>query len=375
MNLNFSRGADRLAKVFPQLMLCLMRGQGNRAAYLGHVQRAAKEFELPELLQKAAQLTPEQWQDLANPREPGFLAEVQRAAVAAGTSTDTTWASPLVAAQTSLTGYLPSLRFDSMGDDLLQDAQLWEPGQRIAVSSATATGASAAEATWKLLSKADWEISTVGPRKAHALVVVSNDLLFRSDGLAENAITSELRRAVSVAADSVLIGILTAGLSPIACSGDARNDLDAALGAIALSANSKLHCYMPSKTLKQLCLRGAGLDGPATFPDLTFSGGSINGMSVMPVDSLSNTASFGDAIVIVDAAQLLGTPGILIPDSANSGSLWFDDTGGGTAAKSVVSLFQTSSTALRIERWFSCERPRAASVAVISHAHYSAGSP
>jgi hypothetical protein len=374
MKFNFQNRPDRLARGFEQLAICVMRGQGNARKTQEFAAKMAKESEVGDLLQKAGQVP--QWDALINARDPDFVANVAKAAIAAGTSTDTTWASPLIALQTLADGFLESLRFRSMLDDLAADMRPWVPGTRVAVNSATASGASSLDAVWKPMTKAEWETDTVKPFKAHSLVVATNELLFSV--LAQNAIASELRRAVSVAADNVIVPILTAGLSSIPCSGDARSDFAAALDAIDLSANSRLHCYMPSKTLKQLCLRGEGHDGPPTFPDLTFDGGSISGMPVLPVDALvdqNDTATLGNAIVIVDASQIMGFAGTLIADATQEASLYFDDAASGKSAQSMVSLFQTSSTALRLERWFACERPRARSVAVISNAHYSAGSP
>jgi hypothetical protein len=377
MKLNLSARREPLAKAFEQFVMAIFRGQGSFDQTLRHIAEAAKKSDVGALLLKAAPGKADLQADAYNAyiRQPNFLVDVQRAAVAAGTTSDGTWASPLVARTTLATAFLESLYFTSALDNIGPDMQAWRPGTQFAISSGTAAGGSSAQATWKPLTKNDWTTDLVEPLKAHALVVVMNDLLRDSAGLAEAAITSELRRATSVAADDVLFGILTAGLTPIACSGDARGDLDAALGAINLGKNSRLHMFLPSAVLKQLVLRGAGLDGPATFPDLTFAGGSIGGMSVMPVDALADTATFGNAIVIVDAAQLAGFAGTLVLDAAQEGTLWFDDVGGGTAAKSTVSLFQTSASALRVERWFACERPRATSVAVISNAHYSSGSP
>jgi hypothetical protein len=373
---NFSTRPERIARTFESLIVSMMRGQGKRDAFLKHLGIAAKDDPLRELLTKAGQLVPTAWADLADPREPDFYENVQKAAVAAATTTDATWASPLVALGSLVNGFLESLRFTSLLDDLAVDMRPWQPGTKFAISSATAAGASSLDAVWKSVGKPEWDLDTVVPSKAHALVVVTNQLLFSA--LAGNAIASELRRAVSVASDAVVVPILTHGLSSIPCSGDARSDFAAALDAMDLSADSRLHCYMPSKTLKQLCLRGEGHDGPATFPDLTFSGGSISGMGILPVDALADqndTATLGDAILIVDANQVVGFAGSLIPDVTTEADIWMDDTAGGKAGQSMVSLFQTSSTGLRLERWFSVNRPRAKSVSVISNAHYSSGSP
>src|SRR6266851_9935595 len=159
MTFNFSARPERVAKTFEQLMLCLLRGKGDQDAFRGHVAQAVKESEMPEVLKKAAQVY-----------APDFTVEVQRAAVAAGTTSDGTWASPLIALQTLATAFLESLRFSSMLDDLAQDMRPWLPGTRFAVNSGTAAGASSTEATWKPLSKADWTTTTVMPSKAHALV-------------------------------------------------------------------------------------------------------------------------------------------------------------------------------------------------------------
>jgi hypothetical protein len=97
-------------------------------------------------------------------------------------------------------------------------------------------------------------------------------------------------------------------------------------------------------------------------------------MPLMAVDALSDYGALGDVLILVDAARCAGDPGVPLLTVANSGTLQMSDSPTEGPA-TMVSLFQSDSSALKLERYFSFIRPFADSVAVVDHASYATGSP
>jgi len=109
-------------------------------------------------------------------------------------------------------------------------------------------------------------------------------------------------------------------------------------------------------------------------------------MDTLSVDVLANYGSDSEIMLLVDASQCSGDSGDLALDISNEATLKMADdvdTVGSPAAPAVgsanpytlVSMFQTDSTAIRAERWFAFAKMRTAAVAAIKNCDYHVGSP
>jgi hypothetical protein len=102
-----------------------------------------------------------------------------------------------------------------------------------------------------------------------------------------------------------------------------------------------------------------GSNGPA-FPEMTTAGGKLAGIPV-----ISSDGAPGGDFVLVDAAQIAARTDVITIDSAQHTSIQMDDepVSGPT---SLVSLWQSNLTGVRVERWFGVERCHDGAVAILT---------
>jgi hypothetical protein len=315
---------------------------------------------------------PKELRDLGmqHPLRKSMTAAYMKAAVAPGTTTDSTWAQPLVAFQTLASAWFESLRSISMLDALLTDARRIPQGVRFAVTTATAAGNAVAQGAWTPVSKMSFVGDNLTPKKALALVVVDEALIELGGALAQNVLAAELRLAVALAGDAVVAAALLAGITPAASTGDARHDLRVVLAAVPLKQSSKPYVLTSPDAVKQLALLGV-TDGPPAFPDASIpGGGSVSGMPLLGLDILSGyPGGLGDLLLVVDAAQCAGDSGDIVLTVSDQGTIQMSDSPSGPADE--VSLFQTNSIALKGDREFVFDKVRTNAVAAIKNVNYA----
>ncbi len=196
--------------------------------------------------------------------------------------------------------------------------------------------------------------------KAVALAVLSEQLLTAADYPA-SSVQAELAGALANAQDVPFVAHLTSGIVATPSTGDIETDVYTALGSITRGSASRL----------------VWLGGPSVHDQ----------WSAMPADAtpraLGNLtrcdAVTTDSLLLVDAGQVAISDGGVMPDTARHASIELDDDPAGAAdsppaAAQLVSLWQTNSVAVRLERALRYRRLR--STAVISGVNWLAtGSP
>jgi hypothetical protein len=368
-------------KNMERVIACLMIGKGNQVESV--IQARLLELKgVPSIVRDAVLASScGHTRDLimSNFRRDEFMADVQKAAVSGGSTTDSTFARPLLAYQMLASVYFASRRNIDILDALASEWLQMPTNTRFALTTAIGAGAAAVqELTWKPLTAFSFDGGITHPRKAAAMVVLSNDLIRFKAVYASALMNAQLSVALANADALDVVSVLLSGLSPITSGGDARYDLEVALAAIALGEGSRPMLFTSPKVLKQLAMLGEH-NAPPAFPDLVIpNGGSISGMPAMAVDALSNYKSYGDVLLLVDAARLGGDPGTPIIKIATGGPIQMAsdpaESPPETAAQ-MIDLFQTDCTAIMLERFYSIARPFADSVACISHVAYGTGSP
>lgn len=356
-----------------QVVKCLGRAQGNRY----------------EALKMAEQLGGALDQRVKN---------VLKAAVAAGTTSNSTWAGALVGDETSVfadfieflrpqtivgrfgTGGIPSLRRVPFRTPLI--------GQ-----TSGGNGYWVGEGKGKPLTKFDFSRTTLEPLKVANIAVVTEETLRSSspsaDGIIRDQLVAALRERLDIdfidpdkaVSSGVSPASVTNGISAITSTGntaeDVRNDIKALFGAFIAGNNAPTSgvWIMPATTALALSLMQNPL-GQSEFPGISMNGGTLFGLPVI-VSEYVPTVTAGATVVLLNASDIyLGDEGGFMVDVSREASLQMDDSPtidstNGTGA-SLVSLWQTNSVGFRAEREISWARRRADAVAVLDQVNWGA---
>ena len=163
-------------------------------------------------------------------------------------------------------------------------------------------------------------------------------------------------------------------LSPLGI--DIVADMQKALGyfsAANISANS-LVWIMPSMMSLALATKLNSFGAPQ-YPSMSMRGGTFGGIPVIVTDYVASDVTSGSTVVLVSAENiLLADDGVILIDASNQVSIEMDgeptsDATAGTGA-SLVSMWQTNSTAFRAERWINWRTARTPSVVYITAASW-----
>ncbi len=319
-----------------------------------------------------------------------------KAAVGAGSTSNPTWAAPLVETYQRFAGdfveYLRPRtilgRFGNNGVPALR---------RIPFNTKIPTQVTGGEGYWvgqgqaKPLTKFDFGEVLLGHAKVANIAVITEELLRFSDPAAEAIVRDQLAEALiarldidfinpaKAAVTNVSPASITNGVTALVSSG---TDIDAVradikgLMAQYIAANvtpSTGVWIMPTIVALSLSLLTNPLGQPE-FPGLNMNGGTFFGMPVIVseyvpagVVVLANASDIylaDDGQVTVDASNQASLQMDTAPTNA-SGSLGATDPSVPTAT-SLVSLWQTNSVGIRAERYINWTKRRASAVAVLT---------
>ena len=233
---------------------------------------------------------------------------------------------------------------------------------RVLASAVSVQGFVVAEGAAKPIDELDLSDQALEPRKAVAVIVVSNDLLKLGGPVASRLFNQELTSGVSKATDASFVSGIIDETTPISSSGDFLTDLGTLLDLVEGGANSKYFLAVEPGTAKVLATL-PGVNGRA-HPELTVIGGDVGGVVVVASDGLRS-----GEMLLFDATQIAADPGTVALDAVKNATI---DLAGGNAPS--FDLFQKDCSALRCERWFGFKLMRPAGAASISDADYT-GSP
>lgn len=318
---------------------------------------------------------------------------ILKAAVAAGTTTDSTWASPLVELENATNEFA----------DLLRPATIIGriPGLRrvpfnIKVPRTTSDPTSywVGEASVKPVSSMAFDSIELTFNKVAGIVPITEELMRFSNPAAEGIIRDALVASIAYLTDrdfldptkAVSTGVspasITNGVTPIAASGtsaDAFRDDLGNLIAEYLEANMSVNgvvLVMTSVQAMRLALMRNTL-GQREFPDIGPAGGSIEGIPVVTSENIVATGSSptdGYPIVAINAPEVyLADDGGVNVDISREASLQMDSAPDSptTASTVLVSLWQRNMVAIRAERYITWKKRRDTAVQFISYAKYA----
>jgi HK97 family phage major capsid protein len=320
----------------------------------------------------------------------------QKTAVAAGTTTDATWASPLLAYNTFAGDFVEYLRpqtiLGKFGQGGVPDLRRIPFNVHIKGQTSGGTGYWVGEGKPKPVTKYDFNDTYHGFTKVAAISVLTEELIRFSDPSAERLVRDALAGTLIAKLDSDFIdpavaasaGVspasITNGVAAITSSGTTGDDVRADIGglwAAGIAANlpltSAVYITTPSIALALSLMTNAL--GQPEFPGFTMNGGTLLGVPTIT----SNHVPAGTFILAYASEIYLSDDGNVTVDASREASIQMLDnptnaSSDGTPT-TMVSMFQTNSVALRAERFINWSKRRTTAVALLEDVAWGGAVP
>lgn len=298
-----------------------------------------------------------------------------------GTTTDATWAAPLVQPQNLVGEFIELLRPATILGRL-PGVRSVPFNVRIPVQTGGSTVNWVGEAAPKPVSELAFDAISLGHNKVAGIVVLTDELVRMSSPSAEETVRRDLVAQVARFLDTQFIdpavtagannpASITNGVTPIAASGsDAEAlywDLNTALAVFDDSdmGTDSITLLMRPGTARSVSMLRNAL-GQFEFSGITMAGGNLGGFNVIT----SNSVPAGAIIIIKGDEVLMADDGGVSLDASREATL---DMNGGTTPN--FNLFQRNAVAIRAERFITWRKRRADAVAVITGAAYGPTAP
>jgi HK97 family phage major capsid protein/HK97 family phage prohead protease len=314
---------------------------------------------------------------------------VLKAAVAAGTTIDATWAKPLVEYQNMASEFIELLRPATIVGRM---PGLHRVPFNIKIPSQTA-GASAGwvgEGAPKPLSKLAFTSISMGAHKVAVIVVITEELARFSNPSAEALIRADLINAIAQFIDQQFLDpakAAVAGTSPASITNgipaqtpsgttldDAYNDLLGLVNSFATANRAMTSMAWVMSPSMAATLGGArNVMGVPTFPGLSADGGTLLGFPVIASTNITAGAT-GQRIFLIETSEILFADDGITLDISREASLQMNDAPDNptTATSVLVSLWQNNLVGIRAERFVTWLPRRLPVVAWIDNAAYAA---
>lgn len=315
-----------------------------------------------------------------------------RTVVAVGTTSDSTWAGPLVEDTNLVSEYAEILRAGSIIGRI--------PGlTRVPFNIKIPRETTAASVNWvgegkvKPVSAMAFDQITLAFNKIAGIVPITEELFRFSSPAIEGIIRTSLTDSIialmdrdfldpTKAATDVSPASITNGVTPVTATGTTADALRADLGTLLAEyteANMNLGSLVLIMTATQamkIALMRNTL-GQREFEGLGRDGGSLEGIPVVVSENIVSTGGSpvdGGLIVAVNAREiLLADDGGVNVDMSREASLQMETTpdSPATASTVLVSLWQHNMIALKAERFITWKARRSGAVQFIQNAKYA----
>lgn len=332
-------------------------------------------------LMQAAEIA-KQWSDTPE------VEQVLKAAVAAGTTTDATWAAPLVPYQNMTGDFIELLRPATLVGRMtgLRNVPF---NVRIPGQTQGSTVAWVGETAPKPVSALGFEDITLRFNKLAGIVVISDELARLSTPSAEAIIRGDLVAQIAQFTDDSFINpayaavadvrpaSVTNGVTPIPASGTDADALRADVRAVYstfISANLSTAGAAWVMTSTQAMAIGMMQNplGQLEFPGLGAEGGTFMGLPVLVSETVPGDSNGSIIVLIKQSEILLADEGGVTIDVSREASLQMNSTpdNPATAGTVMTSLWQNNLLGIRAERMITWRKRRPQAVAYISGANY-----
>jgi HK97 family phage major capsid protein/HK97 family phage prohead protease len=344
--------------------------------------------------------------EIAKTRYPdqGDIHTVLKAAVSAGTTTDATWAEPLVNYQNFMGDFVEFLRpqtiIGKFGTGGIPSLRRVPFNIRIPGQTTGGAGYWVGEGQGKPVTKFDFNSVTLRWAKVANIAVLTQELVRFSNPSAEALVRDALAAALVERLDIDFVDPLKAEVvdtSPASITNgvvginSTGNDI-AAIRAdikllmapfIAANITPATGVWIMSATRALALSLMTNALGQPEFPGVGMNGGTFLGMPVIVSQYVVNSGSPTlDIVVLVNASDIyLADDGQVVIDVSNEASLQMDtaptNASGDVSSPSapvpttLVSLWQTNSIGLKAERFITWKRRRNAAVQFLYDVHWA----
>lgn len=316
--------------------------------------------------------------------------QVLKTAVAAGTTTDSAWAGPLIAYQVMASEFIELLRPATIIGRI--------PGlRRVPFNIQMPKALTGSSVNWvgegapKPLTKMTFGTETLRWAKAAGIIVLTDELVRFSNPSAEAIVRSDLIASMAQFLDDQFLdpqkgevsnvspASITFGVTPVVASGsDAAAvradvmDLFSTFLAANLGVSGAVWVMSPTLALGLSMIMNPL--GQPEFPGFDIANGTGTFFGLPAV--LSENISTGMMVLIKAPEVMLADDGQVVIDASREASLQMNDAPDNppTASTVMVSMFQANMVALRAERFINWKKRRDTAVAYISNAGYG-GAP
>ena len=323
---------------------------------------------------------------------PNLVGWIAKAAVAGGDTLTTAWAQNLVGSDNRYTGdFIEFLRSQTIYDRL----PLREVPAHVTVKGqdGIAAGYWVGEGRAIPASAQSFTAVELKPLKVAAISVITNELIMHSSPSAEMLVRDGLAEAITQRVDQTFLGDgaavpnvspagLLEGVSGLTASGTTaealRTDINLLYAQFLTDKNAaNLHFVTTPALAKQIGLMRNAL-GQTEFPGLTAMGGTLEGDPLHTGDNVGSDST-GTNLILLKPSDIyrIGDTGIDVSISRDATIEQADDpTGradtGVTATNSIVSMFQTESTAFKVVRSINYAKRRTNAVQYVTDGDYGA---
>jgi HK97 family phage major capsid protein/HK97 family phage prohead protease len=309
---------------------------------------------------------------------------ILRAGVSAGTSTGTTWASPLIPAAQTMTGEFYDLLRPMSIIGRIPGLNRVPANIIVPVQTGGGTGNWVGETLPKPVSALAFTTATLRWGKAVVLTVLSEELIRFSNPNAEAVVRNSIAKDLAAFEDAQFVGntIESVNVSPAGIRWNASTsaatgvtaaafltDFKTAVGTF-ITANydlSKLVILMSSTVAMNVSTLKDSL-GNFIYPNLNMqTGGTILGIPVIVSEAVSSNIIFLNANEI-----MLADDGGITIDASNQASILMDDAPNASpTTTALVSLYQRNLVAIKAEHYLTWKKVRSTSVYFLSNASYT----
>ena len=324
------------------------------------------------------------------------VVEALKASVAAGTTSDASWAGPLVYSENLTSEFVEYLRpqtiIGKMGGLRRVPFNVRYPTQ-----SAGASVGWVGQGAAKKVGKLTLSYGTLGFAKAAGIVVITQELARFSSPSAELMVRDDIAAEMQYFLDAQFIdpGVAAvANVSPAAVLNGASNVRQAAaVWSSAANVETDVKVFLSTFAAQEISLGGAywvmtpdvalalsmiRTTGGENFayPGINVDGGTWFGLPVITSNAVPHSVSAGSIVALVKPSEIfLADDGAIAIDVSTEASLEMDSAPSGSSvtptAAQLVSMFQTNSMAIRVERVINWSRRRTYGVGYIDNVHTS----
>jgi len=292
-----------------------------------------------------------------------------KTAVAAGTTTDGSWAGPLVQLQPMASEFVEFLRPMTV---LGRINNFHRVPFNVSIPRMTAgtSGKWAGQGAPKPLSKAAFDLITMRFAKQVSLVVTTDELVRFSNPSAQETVRTDMARAISQFGDEQALDPDVAAVSNVSpaslTNGATKINFSAATIAGVDSDVAKIYGELANNNIPLTgCVwvmsprTAIGLstlrttNGVLAYPDVGPEGGTFKGYPVLTTNNIHISAVSANetyAVFMNPSEIFLSDDGAMTVDMSSEASLEMSDAPAGGAV-SLVSLYQNNLIALRAERY------------------------